>query len=125
MEENSYLPNCGNDDVLAVNNVMFKVSKFRDAVKSVSKNGVSHALYDHLKSLGINVGGWVEPGVDCEVLKLGAKGWQKGKIKIRVIAEFFPDQLEIEELPTSNQPEINQLESPLDDIRRVMFENNQ
>jgi hypothetical protein len=42
-------------------------------------------------------------GVDCEVLKLGAKGWQKGKVIITL--QFCPDQ-------TSEST------SPLDDIRQ-------
>ena len=44
-------------------------------------------------------------GIDCEVLRLGAKGWQKGKVRINL--EFC-----------SNQP--SQPESPLDDIRQTL-----
>jgi hypothetical protein len=33
MEYNSYLQECGDDDVLSFSNAMFKVGKFRDAVE--------------------------------------------------------------------------------------------
>lgn len=44
-------------------------------------------------------------GIECEVLRLGAKEWQKGKVRINL--EFC-----------SNQP--SQPESPLDDIRQTL-----
>jgi hypothetical protein len=41
-------------------------------------------------------------GLNCEVLKLGTKGWQKGKVRITL--EFCPDEPE----------------SPLDDLRQQL-----
>lgn len=38
MEDNSYLPNCGDDDVLQFESTMFRVSKVREAVKFVFTN---------------------------------------------------------------------------------------
>lgn len=67
--------------------------------------------------------GWFEEGTDCEILRLGAKGWQNGKVRIRVSLEFCPDEPAAKEMPSSNEPEISPPESPLDDIRR-MIENN-
>jgi len=66
---------------------------------------------------------WFEEGIDCEILKLGAKDWQKGKIKIRVSLEFCPNEPDVEETIGSNQSEFNKPESPLDDIRQMMNEN--
>ncbi|MFW6296407.1 MAG: KGK domain-containing protein, partial [Halothece sp.] len=43
---------------------------------------------------------------------VNGKGWQKGKFRIRVALEFIPDE-----------PENNQPESPLDDIRQQMNQN--
>ncbi|MEK0189747.1 KGK domain-containing protein, partial [Microcoleus anatoxicus] len=54
-------------------------------------------------------------------LKIGAKGWQKGKVKIRVIVEFCPDEPEVEETSENNQLEIIPPESPLDDLRRQLL----
>lgn len=58
---------------------------------------------------------WFGEGVDCELLKLGAKGWQKGKLRVKLTVEFCPEQPEIEESQTNNQSE-----SPLDDIRQMI-----
>lgn len=48
---------------------------------------------------------WFGDGVDCELLRIGSDGWQKGKMRVRVILEFCPDE------PSTH-------ESPLDDIRQ-------
>lgn len=54
---------------------------------------------------------WLDEGLDCEVLRLGAKKWQKGKLRIKVVAEFCPDE-----------PEEIESNSPLDDIRKTINE---
>lgn len=59
-------------------------------------------------------------GVKAAALKFGAKGWQKGKIRIRMNVEFCPDETEVIETPTNNQPENNESELPLDDLRRMI-----
>ena len=59
-------------------------------------------------------------GIDCEVLRFGANNWQKGKFRIKMTVEFCPDEPELEETPETNQPE-----SPLDDIRRMINQENQ
>jgi KGK domain len=58
-------------------------------------------------------------GIDCEVVKLDASGWQKGKLRAKVILEFCPDEPPVEEKPIDNQQE-----PPLDDLRRLMGEDN-
>jgi len=64
--------------------------------------------------------GWFNEGIDCEVLKLDAQGWQKGKVRLAI--EFCPDEPEIEE--TQNE-EIPQPESPLDDLRQMINKETQ
>ena len=49
---------------------------------------------------------WIDEGVECEVLNLGANQWKKGKVRIKISFEFCPDESEISEY-----------ESPLDEIR--------
>lgn len=63
---------------------------------------------------------WFSEGVNCEVLKLDAKGWQKGKVKLAI--EFCPDEPEIEEIQND---EILQPESPLDDLRQMINKETQ
>ncbi|MGA9380612.1 MAG: KGK domain-containing protein [Phormidium sp.] len=67
---------------------------------------------------------WFYTGIDCEILKPGAKNWQKGKVRIRVSLEFCPDEPEIEEESLSNQLGVDPPESPLDDLRRMMNDNS-
>jgi len=132
MHDNSFLPNYGDDDVCSSPDyAMFKVGKLRETIKRAFRGSVQTALNDVLKSQGLqfNTTGynsqtrnnydkdWLGEGLDCEILKIGAKGWQKGKIKIRVSVEFCPDKPEIEEAPEITEPE-----SPLDDIRRMINE---
>jgi hypothetical protein len=72
-------------------------------------------------------------GLDGAVLKFGADGWQKGKIRFRVIVEFCPEEPEEEETEktqeteqseTSEESETNQVEAnnfdSLDDLRREL-----
>lgn len=71
-------------------------------------------------------------GLEGEALKFGADGWQKGKIRFRVIVEFCPEEPEedtekIEETgdsEASEESEINQVEvsnfDSLDDLRKEL-----
>jgi KGK domain len=122
MHDNSFLPNYGDDDVCsAYDNAMFKVGRLRETIKGAFIGSVQTALNDVLKTAGLQFfthkKDWLGDGIDCEILKIGAKGWQKGKIKIRVNVEFCPDEPEIEEALKITEPE-----SPLDDIRRMINE---
>ena len=124
MEDNSYLPEYGDDDVLSfASGEMFKIGKFRQALKTVctDQNQIPNSLHSALSTRGIKISGGasatktiLEDGVDGEVLRIGAKGWQKGKWRIKVSLEFSPDE-----------PEISEPESPLDDIRQMMNQENQ
>lgn len=68
--------------------------------------------------------GWFKDGINCEILRLDGKSWQKGKVKIKVTLEFCLDEPDIEETLENNQSEINQSESSLDDIRQMMNGNS-
>ena len=57
---------------------------------------------------------WIDEGLNCEVLSLGAKKWQKGKLRIKVVAEFCPD--EPEEIANDGL----QGNNSLDDIRQTI-----
>ena len=79
-------------------------------------NQIPDSIFDLLRANAVNINpkDAFGNGLDGEVLKIGAKGWQKGKLKIRVTAEFYPDE-----------PEISEPESPLDDIRQMINQENQ
>ena len=74
---------------------------------------------------------WKSTTIDCEILRLGSKKWQKGKLRIQVsleraaIGNYPPSQQKVEIQHVylefcSDEPEISQPESPLDDIRQMI-----
>lgn len=79
----------GSDETYLVSHTTFKVAELLKLMRD------STARSERQK-------GWFGEGIDCEILKPGAKSWQKGKV--RVILEFCPDEPE----------------SPLDDIRQQL-----
>ena len=85
---------------------MFKIGQFISKAKYILQRFGNYNAQQMEK--------WFSKGIDCEILKLGAKGWQKGKVRIRVSLEFCPDE-----------PETSQPESPLNDIRQMIKENSQ
>lgn len=117
MEYNYYLQNHADDSVISFSPYMLvRVDRFKSIIDLAFNN---YNLRDTINKTFVNSelklswsDTWYKEGVSCEILKIGAKGWQKGKIRVRVILEFEPDE-----------PETNEPESPLDDLRRMMNEN--
>jgi len=106
--------------------VILKAEDFEKVAGEVLSNEMMQVFQKYLRSkyLDINVGidesdstrepvwKWVREGVDCDLLRLGASQWQKGKLKISVSLEFVPD--------SSEEAEILNQESfanPLDEFR--------
>ncbi len=124
MECNSYLEKCSDNDVLFFySGTMLKLGKFKQLVSSTFcyKNvvtAIEQRFITEESKLYFNEN-WYTKGTDCEILKIGAKDWQKGKVRIRVSVEFIPDEPEIEETAEITLPE-----SPLDDIRRTINQEN-
>jgi hypothetical protein len=128
MEYNSYLQECGDDDVLSFSNAMFKVGKFRDAVEYAftDKDQVQPSLGYALRQKGVepsNIRELLGEGVNCEVLRIASKGWQKGKVRIKVSVEFYVEG-DSEQL-VSEPAEIELPESPLDDLRQMINQETQ
>lgn len=91
---------------ILVNNRTFTVSEFIAAMLTVIKtqNGWTEEKAN-----------WFSEGIDCKILKPGAKSWQRGKVRISL--EFESENLEIEE-NCENNLSTNKPNSPLDDIRQ-------
>ncbi len=105
---------------------IFKVDELVSAVKQSFHLAGYHELAKQLRSRGGMSGDpqdWSSKGVDCEVLKPGARSWRKGKLRINLSLEFCPDEPDIAEIPVSNQPDVSQTESSLDDICRMVNHN--
>ena len=58
-------------------------------------------------------------GIDGEILGATTKGWKKGKVRIKVILEFCPEDLEDLD---NDETFAAQPKSPLDDIRKTIRE---
>lgn len=35
---------------------------------------------------------WTKIGVRCNLLKIGSSGWTQGKIRVKIVLEFAPDE---------------------------------
>ncbi|HEY9905788.1 MAG TPA: KGK domain-containing protein [Candidatus Sericytochromatia bacterium] len=137
MEENFSLKNCDEDNVLSFGDNTFKVSKLKRAVKGALGNDLGMRFYDQLAYQGIKIDSailaprgvrdpyarWFNDGIDCEILQIGSKGWQKGKVRIKVSVEFYVEE-DSEQL-VSEPSEIELPESPLDDLRQMINQENQ
>jgi hypothetical protein len=131
MGYNSYLLDYGNDDILSLEfGKLFKLAKFREAMKSAFTNQdqVPYYLSSALNQKGIEINDFdinriLEKGIDSEVLRLGANVWQKGKVKIKVTLEFRPDEPEVKEIAATQ--ETAQPKSPLDDLRQMINQETQ
>ncbi len=125
--------NCANNDALSFGNAMLKVEKLKETVNQVlPENGLGQTLNSLLGQQKLNIdvglqrnayGKWFGEGIECEILRVGAHGWKKGKIKLKlnVTIEFCPDEPEVEDTPKNNQSQTSKPESPLDDLRRQLL----
>jgi len=106
-----------NDEVLFVSvgrvlmtNPTFKVGEFLDAL--------AQAISDREEDWAEENEGWFGDGLACEALRFGTKGWEKGKLRIRL--EFCPSETEPKMLETRRE-KVRRPEKPdprFDDIYR-------
>ena len=109
--------------VLSFSNSVFKIREFITAIERAFQSQGLDILKSMLSSRGGIPGNneeWYRQGVDCELLKPGTEGWKKGKVRIKISLELCLDDTGSEEESVSNEPLVNQPESPLDDIRRMI-----
>ena len=124
------------DDVILLDNDTFTVSRFKDLLRqeinkkfSVITNENKYVFIKNFFTLPIGNEvkielhdiQWLNLSRDCKLLKVGSKGWQKGKLRIQVDTKIFPS-------PHSNTVEVGLEfcpdeptvpESPLDDLRQL------
>lgn len=131
MEYNPYLQNCNDNDVVSFSDQMYKLGRIKQLFKHAFTSTIPDILVKSLeereiKEVSIRQANskWFSEGKDCEILRIGANGWQKGKLKLNVSLEFYPDEPEVEETPVSKESELQPPTSPLDDLRQMMKEEN-
>ena len=124
MEDNFKLIECNDDDVIESEDLIYKVSKLRQALEIISENEeflgqfwdlLRHQNIDYLEDGDYNF--CFTEGMDAQILNLGSKFWKKGKLKFKLSLQFFTEE-KIEEF--SKQDVIKEPESPLDDLRRMI-----
>lgn len=118
MNDNQFKPTLGEEDVIALTNnspnnvVMYNPTlRVKDIIKFCLMKILEVSKFSDLEnhdSYKPRIK-WINEGLECEVLNLGATQWKKGKVRIKISLEFCPDELEIPEY-----------QSPLDEIRREM-----
>ena len=126
----------GEDDVLLLDQASFTVRRFKDIVakkfnillciKTAGNGPINNSIYDRMQSLSLNQettihGGdinWSSPqeGIDCQLLKIGSKGWQKGKLQIEVNKNLKSGETQTSIKFCPDEP--LEPKSPLDDIRQ-------
>jgi KGK domain len=100
----------------------FKICNFVEVANEFFREKGLVVLKETLNSKGIgnlpnySASGLNIHGVAGELLMPKAQGWKKGKIRIRVVLEFCPD--EPDEKDSIEEIKKNGSESPLDDIRK-------
>ncbi|MEG4840161.1 KGK domain-containing protein [Microcoleus sp. B9-D4] len=127
----------GDDDVLLLGKATFTVGRFKElvarkfdyilfSIEAADKESRKKSIYYWMQSLSINeettiqVGeiNWSSPpeGIDGQILKIGAKGWQKGKLKIEINKNFQSGETQTSIKFCPDEP--LEPKSPLDDIRQ-------
>lgn len=132
MEDNYYLQNCQDDDVVAFGNSMFKAGRLTRKINESFGKSMGEKLTHELNHRKIHVdwdsshpnkyGGACESifndGINCEILILESQRWKKGKMRVKVTVEFYAEEDNVD--ISNTQANINQSESPLDDLRRMI-----
>ncbi|NEP40964.1 MAG: KGK family protein [Okeania sp. SIO2H7] len=122
MEDNLKPLECSDKDVLSFGDRTYKVGVLKQAMNNSFNKNLNYSLRDQLERNGVrlpkhfNEQEWFDEGIDCEVLNLGSTEWKKGKAKVKFSVEFYVETEEDEEI--LDEPEINEPESPLDDLRK-------
>lgn len=81
--ENGEVISVQHDTQLLSGNRTFRVGELNEAIESYLKNAIADWSEEN--------NGWFTPqGLDCEALRFGSQGWQKGRI--RLCLEFCPDE---------------------------------
>ena len=119
---NNNFKNLTSEDVVSVyageivfTNRTFTVNEFIAAIMPIIKEKSGNTWTEDKEQ-------WFREGLDCKMLKPGAKSWQRGKVRLTL--EFAPEVLEVETI-NSGDSENGKSESPLDDIRQRMSKDTQ
>jgi hypothetical protein len=106
---NNLIPyDCGDDDVIAFGEAMFRSGKLKKAIGQSFDGSVGRAIDQKLRQHGLEIPirmigstrlanehcQWFDEGISCEILDLATRRWCKGKVKVRVSVEFSIEDTE-------------------------------
>lgn len=106
---NNLIPyDCGDDDVIAFGEAMFRSGKLKKAIGQSFDGSVGRAIDQKLRQHGLEIPirmigstrlanehcQWFDEGINCEILDLATRRWCKGKVKVRVAVEFSIEDTE-------------------------------
>ena len=102
------------DSVIIFNTLGIQAEFIAEKIENI-RGDISQRLYKGLSETkilpeGASAEDCFTDGYACRVLEPG-KNWNEGRLRFRIVAEFVPDQIEVEN--TSDQP----IENPLDTFR--------
>jgi hypothetical protein len=105
---NNLIPyDCGDDDVIAFGEAMFRSGKLKKAIGQSFDGSVGRAIDQKLRQNGLEIPvrmvgtrlanehcHWFDEGISCEILDLATRRWCQGKVKVKVSVEFFVEDTE-------------------------------
>jgi KGK domain len=106
---NNLIPyDCGDDDVIAFGEAMFRSGKLKKAIGQSFDGSVGRAIDQKLRQHGLEIPirmigstrlanehcQWFDEGINCEILDLATRRWCKGKVKVKVSVDFFVEDTE-------------------------------
>ncbi|BAY18380.1 hypothetical protein NIES21_42260 [Anabaenopsis circularis NIES-21] len=122
--EDTFKPiECNDDDVIEVGDNTYKISRLKFGLNQSSNQSLAQKLQQELHHERIqlsSVNMFSQQGINCKILTLGYKRWKKGKLKVSLSIEFYIE--ENVEITNNNDLDINDPQSPLDDLRRMIHE---
>jgi hypothetical protein len=122
----------GDDDVILLDNDTFTVSRLKDLFKQqINKRFTENQRIFNMDFFTFPIGNEVKIELndiqlrnlsrDCRLLKVGSKGWQKGKLRIQVDTKILysrqPNTIQVGLEFCPDEPTVP--ESPLDDLRQL------
>ena len=122
----------GDDNVILLDNDTFTVSRLKDLLKQqINKRFIENYTIFSISFFTLPIGNEVKVELndiqlcnlsrDCKLLKVGSKGWQKGKLRIQVDKKLlYPHQSNETQICLEFCPDEPTVpESPLDDLRQL------
>jgi hypothetical protein len=101
---NNLIPyDCGDDDVIAFGEAMFRSGKLKRAIGQSFDGSVGRGIDQKLRQHGLEIPirmigstrlanehcQWFDEGITCEILDLATRRWCKGKVRVNVSVEFY------------------------------------